>query len=94
MLQAILGATQWLVNFLFLIAVLGTAGFSWWLSKKYQERYAEFPWNKAGLILGIEVLSWIAFNIFWGWVRANLWITLILIVVIVVILMKRKKSYI
>lgn len=92
-MQAILGAAQSLVNFLFLVVVLGTAGFSWWLSTKYQERYAEFPWNKAGIIIAIEVLSWIGFNIFWGWVTHNLWIAAILIGIILVILVKRKKSY-
>ncbi|MBI1930903.1 hypothetical protein HYR99_42480 [Candidatus Poribacteria bacterium] len=92
-MQAILGAAQSLINFLFLVVVLGTAGFSWWLSTKYQERYAEFPWNKAGIIIAIEVLSWIGFNIFWGWVRHNLWIAAILIGIILVILVKRKKSY-
>ena len=63
-MEAILGAAQSLVNLLFLVVVLGTAGISWWLSTKYRERYAEFPWNKAAIILGIEVLAWIAFNIF------------------------------
>ena len=91
-MQAILGAAQSLVNFLFLVVVLGTAGFSWWLSTKYRERYAEFPWDKAGTILAIEVLSWIGFNIFWGWVRSNLWIAAILVGIIVVILVKRKKT--
>jgi cell division protein FtsW (lipid II flippase) len=89
-MESILGAAQSLVNFLFLIIVLGTVGLSWWLSTKYRERYAEFPWNKAGIILAIEVLSWIAFNIFWSWVRHNWWIVAILVVIIVVVLMKRK----
>ena len=92
-LDAVLGAAQSLVNFLFLVVVLGTAGFSWWLSTKYRERYAEFPWDKAGIILAIEVLSWIVFNIFWNWVSDHLWITAILIGIILVILAKRKKSY-
>ena len=67
-MEAILGAAQSLVNLLFVVIILGTAGLSWWLSVKYRERYAEFPWNKAAIILGIEVLAWIAFNIFWSWV--------------------------
>ena len=91
-MEAILGAAQALVNFLFLIVVLGTAGFSWWLSTKYRERHAEFPWTKTGVILAIEVLSWIGFNIFWGWVRHNWWIAVILVVIIVVILMRRKSE--
>ncbi|MCE2395928.1 hypothetical protein J4G02_15280 [Candidatus Poribacteria bacterium] len=55
-MEAILGAAQSLVNLLFVVIILGTAGISWWLSVKYRERYAEFPWNKAVIILGIEVL--------------------------------------
>jgi hypothetical protein len=90
-MEAILGAAQSLVNFLFLIVVVGTAIFSWWLSTKYRERYAEFPWNKAGIILAIEVLSWIAFNIFWNWVKYNWWIALILVVIIVFVIKKRKR---
>ena len=89
-METILGATQSLVNFLFLAVVLGTAGVSWWLSTKYRERYAEFPWNKAAIILGIEVLAWIAFNIFWGWVINNWWIAIVIIVIIILVLKKRR----
>ena len=89
-MEAILGAAQSLVNFLFLVVVLGTAGISWWLSVKYRERYAEFPWNKAAIILAIEVLAWIAFNIFWGWVINNWWIAIVLIVIIILVLKKRR----
>ena len=91
-MEAILGAAQSLVNFIFLIVVLGTAGVSWWLSIKYRERYAEFPWNKAAIILGIEVLAWIAFNIFWGWVINNWWIAIVLIVIIIIVLKKRRRE--
>lgn len=90
-METILGAAQSLVNFLFLIVVLGTAGFSWWLSTKYRKRYAEFPWNKALIIIAIEVLSWIAFNIFWSWVTHNWWIVIVLVVIIVLVLKKRKR---
>lgn len=91
-MEAILGAAQSLVNFIFLVVVLGTAGISWWLSTKYRERYAEFPWNKAAIILGIEVLAWIAFNIFWSWVIHNWWIAIVLIVIIILVL-KKRRSY-
>ena len=91
-MEAILGAAQSLVNFLFLVVVLGTAGLSWWLSVRYRERYAEFPWNKAVIILGIEVLAWIAFNIFWGWVINNWWIAIVLIVIIIIVLKKRRRE--
>ena len=91
-MEAILGAAQGLVNLLFVVIILGTAGVSWWLSIKYRERYAEFPWNKAAIILGIEVLAWIAFNIFWGWVINNWWIAIVLIVIIIIVLKKRRRE--
>ena len=91
-METILGAAQSLVNFLFLVVVLGTALVSWWLSVKYRERYAEFPWNKAAIILGIEVLAWIAFNIFWSWVTHNWWIAIVLIVIIIIVLKKRRRE--
>ena len=91
-MEAILGAAQSLVNLLFLVIILGTAGLSWWLSVKYRERYAEFPWNKAAIILGIEVLAWIAFNIFWSWVINNWWIAIVLIVIIIIVVKKRRRE--
>ena len=91
-MEAILGAAQGLVNLLFVVIILGTVGVSWWLSIKYRERYAEFPWNKAAIILGIEVLAWIAFNIFWGWVINNWWIAIVLIVIIIIVLKKRRRE--
>lgn len=91
-MEAILGAAQSLVNFIFLVVVLGTAAVSWWLSTKYRERYAEFPWNKAAIILGIEILAWIAFNIFWSWVTNNWWIAIVLIVIIIIVLKKRRRE--
>lgn len=91
-MELILGATQSLVNFLFLVVILGTAGFSWWLSTKYRERYAEFPWSKVGIILAIEVLAWIAFNIFWSWVINNWWIAIVLVVIIILVLKKRRRE--
>ena len=93
MIQSILGGIQSLVNFIFLIVVLATAGFSWWLSTKYRERYAEFPWKKAGIILAIEILVWIGFNIFWGFFVHNWWIVAIVVGIILVVVIKgRKKS--
>jgi hypothetical protein len=92
MIQWILGGIQSLMNFLFLIVVLGTAGLSWWLSIKYKERFAEFPWHKAGILLGIEVVVWIGFNIFWGWFMHNWWIVAIVVAVILIILSRKKKN--
>ena len=91
-MEMILGAAQSLVNLLFVVVILGTAGISWWLSIKYRERYAEFPWNKAAIILGIEVLAWIAFTIFWNWVTDNWWIAIVLIVIIIIVIKKRRRE--
>ena len=94
MIESILGGIQSLVNFLFLIGVLGTAGFSWWLSTKYRQRHAEFPWKKAGIILAIEIPVWIGFNIFWAFFVHNWWIVAIVVGIIIVVLIKgRKKKY-
>ena len=95
-MQWILGAIGSLINLIFLIVVLATIIISWWLSRKYQERYAEFPWWKAGIILAIEILSWIAFAIFWGWVMKYYLITLIIAIIIIIIILlarKKRKSY-
>lgn len=92
-MQSLLGAAGTLVNLVFLLVVLGTIIGVAWLYRRYQKHYAadKFPWKKTGLILGIEILSWIGFNIFWSWVRNNFWIALVILVIIVVILIKRKK---
>ena len=90
MIASILGGIQALVNFLFLIAVLGTAVVSWWLSVKYRERFAEFPWHKAGIILGIEVVTWIAFNIAWNLMTKYWWLVAIFFVIVLVVMTKKK----
>ena len=94
MIESILGGIQSFVNFLFLIVVLATAGFSFWLSTKYRQRYAEFPWKKTGIILAIEILVWICFNVFWTFFMHNWWIVAIVVgVVFVVVIKGRKKKY-
>ena len=90
-MQWILGTIGSLIHFIFLIVVLATIIISWWLSRKYQERYAEFPWWKAGIILAIEILSWIAFAIFWSWIMHHFWVTAIIAVIIIIILLARRK---
>lgn len=85
-------AIQSLMNFIFFVVVAVTVGGSVWLSRKYKERYAEFPWSKAGIVIAIEVASWIVFNWLWTWIRGNMWIAAIIAVVIIVILLKRKKK--
>jgi hypothetical protein len=86
-----MGAIQSLMNFIFFLAVAVTVGGSIWLSRKYKERYAEFPWGKTGLLLAVEIVSWIVFNWVWSWVRTHPWIAAIVAVVLVVILLRRKK---
>jgi protein-S-isoprenylcysteine O-methyltransferase Ste14 len=87
-----MAAIQALMNFIFFVVVAGTVLVSFWLSRKYKERYAEFPWGKTGLILAIEVLAWIVFNVLWSWVRAHPWIAVVVAVVIIVILFIRRKK--
>ena len=87
----IFNAIALLVHLIFLIVVFATIIISWWLSRKYQERYAEFPWWKMGIILAIEILSWIAVIIFLSWIKSNLWVIAIIAVIIIIILFARKK---
>jgi protein-S-isoprenylcysteine O-methyltransferase Ste14 len=87
-----MAAIQALMNFIFFVVVAGTVLVSFWLSRKYKERYAEFPWGKTGLILAIEVLAWIVFNVLWSWVRAHPWIAAVVVVIIIIILFIRRKK--
>jgi len=88
----ILNVIESLIHFIFLIIILATIIISWWLSRKYQERSVEFPWWKAGIILAIEILSWLAFVIFWSWVESNLWIIAIIAVIVIIILLARRRK--
>ena len=92
MISSILGGIQTLVNLLFLVVVLGTVLLSWWLSAKYRQRHAEFPWSKACIILAVEILVWIGFNIFWSFFVHNWWIVGIVVVIILVIVTKSRKK--
>jgi len=91
-MNAILSPIGLLIQLMFLIVILATIIISWWLSQKYQERYAEFPWRKTGIILAIEILSWIAFIIFWSWFMKHFWVTAIIAVIIIIILLSRRKK--
>ncbi len=83
---------QWLMNLIFFLVVAVTVGGSVWLSKKYKERYADFPWKKSALLIVIEVVAWFIFNRLWDWVQANLWIAAIIAIVLIVILLRKKKK--
>ena len=87
-----MGAIQSLMNLIFFLVVAGTVLGSVWLSRKYKERFADFPWGKAALLIVIEVIAWIVFNWLWTWVRMNPWIAAIVIVILVIILLKKKKK--
>jgi hypothetical protein len=93
-MQWILGTIGSLIHLIFALVVLATIIISWWLSRKYQERYVEFPWWKTGIILAIEILSWIAFAIFWGWLMKYFLVTAIIAaIIIIIVLMRRRRSY-
>ncbi len=81
-----------LINFIFFLIVAVTVGGSIWLSRKFKERYAEFPWWKVGAAIAIEIVAWIICISVWSWVRSHPWIALIGIVILVVIFLKRKKK--
>lgn len=92
----ILSGIQGLVNLLFFVAIVGTIGVSWLYAYRLRDRHnADFPWGKALAIIGIEVLTMIAFNIFFEIFKANwLWISIVGIVVIFIILKRKKRKYV
>ena len=85
-------AIQSLMNIIFFLAIAVTILGSVWLSRRFKDRYAEFPWGKAGLLIAVEIIACIIFNLFWNWVQGHLWITAVVAVVIIIILLKRKKK--
>lgn len=88
---SILNGIQGLVNLLFFLAIVGTLVVSWLYASRLKKQYgADFPWNKTAMIVGIEVLLWIGFTIFWGFVKA-FWLPIVVIAVIVIVLISRKK---
>jgi len=80
-----------LINLVFFLIVAATVIFALWLSRKYKERYAEFPWWKAGIIIAVEVVAWVLAASVWGWISNHPWMALIGIGIIVIVLLKRKK---
>jgi len=86
-----LSGIQSIVNFLFLVIVLGTLGVSWVFEQRLRKQYgADFPWNKTAAIVGIEVLIWIGFNIFWEFFKVY-WLPISIIAVIIIGIISRKK---
>ena len=80
-----------LINLIFFLIVAVTLGGSIWLSRKFKERYAEFPWWKTGVLLVIEIVAWFVCLRLWDMVRHNWWLVPVVVVIVLVILMKRKK---
>ena len=87
-----MGFLHGLINLAFFLLVAGTIIFSLWLSRKYKERYAEFPWYKTGIIIVVEVVAWVMTNMFMNILRAHPWLLAIALVVIIIVLLKRKKN--
>jgi len=81
-----------LIHFIFFLIVAVTVVGSVWLSRRFKERYAEFPWWKAGVLIAIEVIAWVICYSLWSWVRAHPWIAAVAAVVAIIVLLKRKKK--
>jgi hypothetical protein len=77
-----------LINLIFFLVVAVTLVGSVWLSRKYKERYAEFPWWKAGLLIAIEVAAWVIFI----WLSRHPLIFAGAVVIMVIILLLRRKK--
>ena len=61
MLNFIFESIQGTVNLLFFVVVVGTVVVSFVYANRLQKRHnADFPWNKALAIIGIEVALWIS----------------------------------
>ncbi|RKU32222.1 hypothetical protein C6499_03590 [Candidatus Poribacteria bacterium] len=91
MVDFILSSIQTLGNLLFVIVIIGTLGVSWLYAHRLQKQYsADFPWNKTAVIVGIEVLLWIGFNIFLEFFKAY-WMPISIVAIIVIVLISRKK---
>ena len=87
----LLNSIQDLVNLLFVVAIIGTLGVSFLYAYRLKKQYrADFPWHKTAMIVGIEVLLWIGFTIFWGVVKA-FWLPIVVVAIIAIVLISRKK---
>ena len=87
----ILNGIQGLVNLLFFLVIVGTLGVSWLYAHRLKKQYsADFPWGKTVGIVGIEILLWIGFNLFWEIFEA-FWLPIVIVAIIVIVLISRKK---
>lgn len=87
----ILDSIQNLVNLLFAVAIIGTLAVSWVYAQRLRKQYnADFPWRKTAAIVGIELLLWFAFTLFWGFVKA-FWLPIMIVSIIAIVLISRRK---
>ena len=87
----ILNGIQGLVNLLFFLVIIGTLVVSWVYAHRLQKQYsAGFPWGKTAGIIGIEVLLWIGFNLFWEIFEA-FWLPIVIVAIIAIVFISRKK---
>jgi uncharacterized membrane protein YkvI len=82
----------WLIDLAFFLLLAATVVGALWLSRKFKERYAEFPWWKAAVLIIAEVVAWVITHKFVAWIERHIWIVPIVVVVLIFILMKRKKK--
>ena len=91
MVNFILSGIQNLGNLLFFVAIIGTIGVSWVYAHRLKKQYgADFPWNKTAMIVGVEILLWIGFNIFLEFFKAY-WLPISVVAIIAIVLISRKK---
>jgi uncharacterized protein YacL len=81
-----------LIHLIFFLIVAVTVVGSVWLSRKYKERYAEFPWWKAGLLIAIEIIAWVICIKLLEFALANWWWLIPVTVVILIIAFRVKKK--
>ena len=90
-----LSGIQNLVNLLFLVAIIGTIGVSWFYAHRLKKQYrADFPWSKTAAIVGIEILLWIGFTLLWSIVKAFWWLIIIAAVIAIVLISRKKRKYV
>ena len=82
----------WLIDLVFFLILAATIVGAIWLSRKFKQRYAEFPWWKACVLIVAEVAAWIITHKFVSWIQHHIWVVPIVIIVVIIILMKRKKK--
>lgn len=81
-----------LINLIFFLIVAATIAGSIWLSRKFKERYAEFPWWKAGVLIAIEIVAWVVCVKVLGFVLRHWWSIPVVVVILIIILLKKKKK--